>query len=148
MLSEINYFLNKATEAELGQFFNSESNQFWGFLEASIDRISYIKKIFDKAIKFEAWCHNELIGVLAFYCNDKQYLTAYITAVSVLEKFQRKGVSSELIKHCISYVQNQGMSLINLQVLKSNFKAIESYKKFGFKANESDKSIIQMTLNL
>ena len=148
MTAQINYFLNKASEVEFTQFFNSENNEFWFFLESSIDRVNYIKKIFDNAVKFEAWYNDHLIGVLAFYSNDKKYLMAYISAISVIKSFQGMGVSSQLMKRCICYLENNGMFLINLQVLKSNFRAIKLYEKFGFKTTEEGNSVIKMTLHL
>ena len=49
-----------------------------------------MRKIADKAARFEAWVDGEFVGFVAAYCNDKEKLTAYITSVSVLQRWQDK----------------------------------------------------------
>jgi hypothetical protein len=56
-------------------------------LSSRLDIDDYAKKIIENAQTFEAWTNDELIGLVATYCNSSDRVTAFITSVSVLPKW-------------------------------------------------------------
>lgn len=101
-------------------------------LSERVEIAEYANKIASKAMRFEAWSGDELVGLVAAYCNDREKCIAYITSVSVLREWQSKGIASNLVGHCIEYAKASGMRQISLEVAGNNVSAIRLYKKFGF----------------
>lgn len=58
---------------------------------------------------------------------------AHITTIAVDQQFQGYGFGSHLIEHLISEALNVGCKQMTLEVRVSNEKAIQLYKKHGFK---------------
>lgn len=56
-----------------------------------------------------------------------------ITKVSIRKEFQGMKLSNILMKDCINRVNSLSCKKINLEVRVNNFKAINLYKKYGFK---------------
>ena len=98
--------------------------------------------------KFEAWSDGILIGLVALYCNDQSRHLAYITSVSVLEGWARKGIASSLIDRSIAYVKELGGWELNLEVSNNNTSAIKLYEKSGFVVRGRSESMTRMVLNL
>jgi ribosomal protein S18 acetylase RimI-like enzyme len=146
MNGKVDYFLNNATELEI---FNHLSACDAEFVEALIERVNikeYSKKIYNKAIRFEAWAGDTLVGLVAAYCNDQTKRMAYITSVSVLIKWQGKGIAAQLIIRCIEHARILGMHCISLEVARGNAPAIGLYEKYGFVVADAGDSSITMNL--
>jgi ribosomal protein S18 acetylase RimI-like enzyme len=112
-------------------------------LDEKVNIQEYAKKIFKKSITFEAWANEILIGLVATYLNDNENHTAYITNVSVINKFIGKGIASRLMDNCIEYTKNNDFKEILLEVSKESIEAINLYKKFGFiYFNDKNNSLI------
>ena len=79
----------------------------------------------------------ETAGYVAFYANDKEGHTAYITGIGVLEEFQHENVGRGLIETVFSESMDRGMKKVRLEVLKSNHNAIGFYKHMGFDFEDS-----------
>ncbi|UCD20573.1 MAG: GNAT family N-acetyltransferase [archaeon] len=94
---------------------------------------------------FVAEENKKIIGFIMFYI----YLwsrgwNAYIEDVGVVEEYRRQGVGKRLIKFAISFCKKKKARIIVLNT-NTKAKAINIYKKFGFKKT---KNFIQMTKNL
>jgi ribosomal protein S18 acetylase RimI-like enzyme len=92
----------------------------------------YAKKIVTKAERFEAWANDDLIGLLAVYCNSHDKKQAYITSLSVVIEWQGNGIASALLANCIRHVKQCGFEHIELEVSQNNKSAVELYKKYNF----------------
>ena len=57
---------------------------------------------------------------------------AEILEVAVSENLRRKGIASELMEEILDWCKKNGIGRILLEVRKSNFAAINCYKRFGF----------------
>lgn len=101
-------------------------------LSTYVDIDTYGKKIYEKAITFEAWDGNRLVGLVAAYCNDKIKKIGYITNVSVLNEYQEAGIASRLMKNAIIYGKRKSFVKLMLEMQSGNIKAINLYKKLGF----------------
>ncbi len=55
-----------------------------------------------------------------------------ITNIGILKAKRRKGYGGMLLKKLISYMEENGLNALNLEVRVSNKAAIALYKKYGF----------------
>jgi len=132
-----------ASEREILNHLSECSNSFSSPLSNRVNLISYAKKIFEKAITFEAWDEDNLVGLIAAYFNDSKRPIGYITHVSVLPEFEGTGIGSQLLLNCINYAVQQDYCEIRLEVNKLDIKAINLYKKHKFaQGDERDNNII------
>jgi GNAT superfamily N-acetyltransferase/2-polyprenyl-3-methyl-5-hydroxy-6-metoxy-1,4-benzoquinol methylase len=146
MSCKVDYQLNKATELEIYNHLSACDAEFIQALAARVDIQEYSKKIYKKAIRFEAWANDSLAGLVAAYCNDQTKRTAYITSVSVLNEWQGRGIAAQLISLCIEHARILGMHCISLEVERGNAPAMGLYEKFGFAVADAGESSIIMNL--
>ena len=87
--------------------------------------------------------NNENSGFCAFYANDSNTKTAYISFIAVADKFRGQHFGKQILEKVISISKETGMEFIKLEVLKTNIIAQNFYIRNGFKIleNASDKSI-------
>lgn len=102
-----------------------------------------IKRITTFALFFAAFNKDNdkesVAGYVAFYANDVETKTAYISNIGVLEEYQEKGIGGDLLDVVIDNAQKEGMCKIRLEVLNSNEKAIDFYRHKGFSFAEKGK---------
>jgi ribosomal protein S18 acetylase RimI-like enzyme len=109
-------------------------------LQSRIDINVYSQKLHDKAIRFEAWDQNKLIGLVAMYQNDD---FCFISNVSVDSKYEHQGIASQLL---MIATQNANNSPIKLEVHSNNKTAIHIYTKMGFIISHLNDDYITMEL--
>lgn len=131
-MTKIRYTIKTAAEEEICFHLKECDDNFSPPLHERVDIEKYSKKIFEKAITFEAWADHLLIGLLAAYFNDHISHSGFITCVSVLKNFMGAGIASELLPRCIEYARQHHFIHITLEVSKDNNPAIGLYKKFNF----------------
>ncbi len=126
------YKINQARYEDIFKHLNSCSHLFEPPLYERVNINDYVRKIYEKSDTFEAWGGDELIGLIAVYCNNLLEGQAFITNVSVGEKYNNMGIASKLLKKCIKYIKGQEFKGIVLNVNSKNEKAICLYKKHNF----------------
>jgi ribosomal protein S18 acetylase RimI-like enzyme len=139
------YKVKTASEEAIYQHLLSCDEYFKPALSKKVDIGEYSKKIFDKAITFEAWHNAILSGMVAVYFNDINQL-AFITNVSVMRDVVKAGIASQLMKMCIEYCFATLIKEIILEVNSQNTNAIELYKKFNFNSTGTKGDEIVMKL--
>jgi ribosomal protein S18 acetylase RimI-like enzyme len=139
------YKVKSASEEAIYQHLLACDEYFKPALSKKVDICEYSKKIFDKAITFEAWHDAILSGMVAVYCNDANQL-AFITNVSVMRDAVKAGIASQLMKMCIEYCFATLIKEIILEVNSQNTNAIELYKKFNFNFTGTKGDEIEMKL--
>ena len=122
-------------------------------LDTRVDIQNYAKKLFDYAQTFECWNSGDLVGLLAIYCNDKNYNSSFISNLSVISSHYKQNIASQLLERCIEYTKILGFDSINLEVHIGNIAALSLYKKYGFSqflyhSNDEKSYYIQMKKNL
>ncbi|MGZ3861850.1 MAG: GNAT family N-acetyltransferase [Bacteroidia bacterium] len=140
--------IKTASEKEILMHLTACDNNFIPHLSKKVNLVEYSKKIADNAITFEAWSGPELVGLIAAYFNDPQNNKGYITSVSVLPRFENKGIASSLMRNCIFYATQKNFKEINLEVARDNASAIALYKKFNFAEEGARSETLAMKLNL
>lgn len=126
------YKVKTASRSAIAKHLNECADSFTPPLNTYAEIDTYGKKIFDKAITFEAWDGNILVGLLAAYYNNKKTKIGYITNVSVLLGYQEAGIASRLMDKAILYGKRKNFVKLTLAMQKGNTQAIHLYKKFGF----------------
>lgn len=131
MSEQIEFCLNKASEAEIADHLLRCDACFVPPLSGRVDIVGYAHKIASKATRFEAW-DSALVGLVAVYCNNGERRTAYITSISVLQGWQGRGIASRLLEQCIVQAREQGFVCVELEVDGENVSATKLYGKKGF----------------
>jgi ribosomal protein S18 acetylase RimI-like enzyme len=147
MKTAVKYLTNKASETEITDHLSNCESNFIPPLSCRVKIDDYAKKITNNAMRFEAWSGNNLVGLVAAYCNDEENIT-YITNVSVLPKWTGKTIAHKLMNQCIEYSKMQEIQQIVLEVANDNPAAIKLYQKNGFVADVVGSSLLRMYLIL
>lgn len=121
------------------------SNAFVPPLHTYVDIVEYSHKIINNAITFEAWDDNLLIALVAAYMNDFKNKVCFITNVSVLPEYWRKGIAKKLLVSLAEYCKLNNFNKIRLEVYSINKSALSLYSQSGFSiiANNEDKLIFE-----
>ncbi len=117
-------------------------------LSSRINIEEYAQKIHDKAITFEAWQGNTLIGLIAAYFSSNGQKIAFITNVSVYSNYMGAGIASKLLDMTIHYASLHHYTTINLEVNCNNTPAIHFYKKNRFFQTETKEESIFLTYQI
>jgi ribosomal protein S18 acetylase RimI-like enzyme/2-polyprenyl-3-methyl-5-hydroxy-6-metoxy-1,4-benzoquinol methylase len=148
MSDSIVYKLNSASESEILQFLIRCDADFVPPLSSRVELNQYAKKVAHSSTRFEAWFADELIGLVALYCNDPESRVAYITSVSVQKDFTRIGIAEKLLQRSIEHSKSMQMYQICLEVTDSNLLAKRLYGRLGFIASKNYAKNTEMTLSL
>ena len=138
--------INQASAAKIEEHLGACNDVFIPPLNGRVGIDDYARKIIDKAVRFEVWSGEVLIGLVAAYCNDIDGRAAFITSVSVLPEWQGMGLASQLVKRCISYASELGFTRIELEVDRRNAAATNLYEKHGFSADRASGQSVTMYL--
>jgi ribosomal protein S18 acetylase RimI-like enzyme len=148
MTSEVLFTQDRATHEDIARQLRLCDTDFVPALSARVQIPEYAEKLVSHAVRFEAWQHGILVGLIAAYCNDRENRGAYITSVSVLADLQHHGVGASLLRRCLEYLIDQEFTYVELQVDSRNDKAIRLYGRFGFQAVRADGQATIMNLKM
>lgn len=148
MNKAVQYQSNKASEAEIAEHLARCDADFEPSLSSRVEIMTYARLISRKAVRFEAWSGDTLIGLVAAYFNDQESGIAYITSVSVLKAWTNKGVAAHLVSLCIVYAKAVGMWQLSLEVASTNASAVNLYKRNGFVTDQPNGLVVRMHLFL
>jgi len=129
----IAYSVNRSNVAEVAAHLLRADAAFASALSGRIDIPAYAQKLHDHAVRFEAWLGDELVGLVASYCNKPDVGKAFVTSVSVLPRCQRQGIADKLLRQCIEHATRVGFGQLGLEVDQRSLPAIALYNKLGFK---------------
>ena len=113
-------------------------------LSARVNLSDYAEKLVQNAARFEAWSDgDQLVGLVAMYCNTRDAGTAFITNVSVLPNYQGHGIAYRLMEDAVKHAGDLGFQRIALEVGRGATVAIALYEKSGFRAVGQDDETIR-----
>lgn len=107
----------------------------------------YVEKICEKA-NIISYYEGDIVGFIAFYCDDSKKSTAFITMIIVEKNFQKVGVGKMLLDGAIQQLRQKKFESCQLKVLNYNQKAIDFYIRNGFKQIGIDNEFLIMNRNL
>lgn len=110
------------------------------------NHVAYRDKVLSKAQIICAESDGKLVGMVAFYCNDLESKTAYITQIAVKKNAQGAGIGGLLMRKCEEVSRQNGMVYLRLEVRNDNLNAIKFYQKHDlqYEKSASEKSIYMM----
>jgi ribosomal protein S18 acetylase RimI-like enzyme len=108
----------------------------------------YSKKLETDALTFEAWEGQQLVGIVAGYVNNLQQGFSFVSNVSVLPSYYRRGIASGLLAQFIDHSRRLGFRGVMLSVDESNNAALNFYEKLGFFAKGQCGTDVSMQINL
>jgi ribosomal-protein-alanine N-acetyltransferase len=147
--SDIFYRSGSATKAEILSHLMKCDREFSPPLHTYADVEEYSTKIAARAVSFEAWNGETLVGLVAAYLNDPEARSGYITNVSVLREFTRCGIATKLVAEVLEYARAEGFETVSLEVTDNNAVAIRLYEKLGFaRAEGGDGGRVRMRVEL
>jgi ribosomal protein S18 acetylase RimI-like enzyme len=100
------------------------------FVDVNIN--SYIEKIVNKAEISCLFDRGSISGFIAFYCNDFDAKTAFISLVLVSSRARSQGLGCLLVRQVLCIAKKRGFHTCDLEVLPSNKIAINIYRGLGF----------------
>ena len=92
----------------------------------------YISKLIEKSVINTEYQNDDLAGFIAFYANNTESKTGYMSMLAVDKSFRSKGVAKNLFVKAENHLRGINFKYFDLEVLKSNTSAITLYKKNGF----------------
>jgi len=114
---------------DLIQFLEKNNTRAKG-LAITISIVDYVDKLLNNANIIVHIENNQLVGVMAYYANNAAY--GFLTLALINENYQGKGIGKRLLQYSINDLQFKKIKIFKLEVLKSNEKAIQFYKKLNF----------------
>jgi ribosomal protein S18 acetylase RimI-like enzyme len=144
MIDKVVFSVNQSSTAEIAAHLLGADAAFQLTLSSRVEFLKYAQKLQDRAVRFEAWLGEELVGLVASYCNQLDGGKSFVTSVSVWPKCQGLGIADQLIRKCIEHARGLGFGRIELEVSKQSFQAIALYQKLGFIILGSSGSILTM----
>lgn len=88
----------------------------------------------DFNLSFGAFHNEELVAItLNGIGNWNNKLTAYDTGTGVIKEYRKQGIATKMFCESLPVLRENGIQQYLLEVIKSNIKAYELYKKAGFK---------------
>lgn len=144
MIDLVRYKIKDASEKDLIRHFNRCNEDFLERLNQRVDLLSYCKKLNEDSITFEAWNESDLVGVISVYLNNNESAVGFVSNVSVIKTFERRGIASQLIIMGKEHAQKLGFLELCLNVSSQNKNAQNFYLKHGFNAIASEEEEISM----
>ena len=85
------------------------------------------------------------IGFSAFYANDTENHTAFLSMIAVKKDYRGLSIGKELLDKTIEASKRNNMKKLKLEVLKDNIKAIRFYQNNGFEiCSETENSFFMI----
>ena len=141
------YRTNSATAEGIARHLLGCDAEFVSALGARTDIAAYAGKLVERALRFEAWAGGTLVGLVAAYAGQEGE-GAYITNVSVLPGWQRRGIGTRLMRDCLAHARRGGLPLVRLELRAGNRAALKLYEGLGFCADDPGEQTLRMRLEL
>jgi ribosomal protein S18 acetylase RimI-like enzyme len=109
---------------------------------------AYVDKLKNKAEVLTWLDSGDVIGVIAFYCNDPKKQAAFITMVLVDPKSAGRGIGRALTNQVLSVARSRGFASVKLSVHRDNFPARRTYEACGFEIIDDTSDYLGMEATL
>lgn len=101
---------------------------------------NYFYESFPEGFIVAEYGHKIIGFIIGVKIND---ILSKILMLSISEQFQNKKIGSDLLKNFIRKISEEGIKFVELEVKIDNNKAINFYKKHGFKISNEIKDFYQ-----
>ncbi|KAA3606212.1 MAG: ribosomal-protein-alanine N-acetyltransferase [Calditrichaeota bacterium] len=90
------------------------------------------KQFFNELQRADSFCFVLGEDVFGFAVCWKVLDEFEISQIAISQDFRREGLGWNLLDFLLSFAKENSCNLVNLEVMESNFPALELYKKAGF----------------
>ncbi|HND88871.1 MAG TPA: GNAT family N-acetyltransferase [Saprospiraceae bacterium] len=142
------YTINTASAADMARHLWACSPDFTPPLSEKVDIPAYAEKMSQRAVNFEAWHGDTLVGMVNAYLNDLDSRTGYITNVSTLRTHTGQGIGAQLLARCLAYATERGFRNLGLEVNAHSPGAVRLYERHGFVQTEQAGDMLKMNCSL
>ena len=105
-------------------------------LSERIDLNSYVHKLLDRGY-CHVYKHKEKIrGVVAYYANDTDSLSAYLSLILVDEEYRGSEVASKMLNVMEKHCRNIGFNKINLEMASNKNDLLKWYMRQSYMPQE------------
>lgn len=131
--------IKQLSNVSIEEIHNTFSNAFSDYVEPfdlSVEQLEYMieRRGCNLDLSFGAYSGKELVALtLNGTGNWNEVLTAYDTGTGVVKEFRKQGIATKMFNESLPILQENNISQYLLEVICSNTKAYELYKKAGFK---------------
>jgi ribosomal protein S18 acetylase RimI-like enzyme len=144
-----NFDIDRSGLTDVLRHLQAHNDAFQSPLSSRVNLTGYSRKLVDHAVRFEAWVGNNLVGLVAVYCNSKDKDIAFVSNVSVLAGYAGRGIARQLMQFAIAHVVELGFSSLHLKVDRGAVIAMHLYSALGFQPTaEAEDGSISMKLSL
>jgi ribosomal protein S18 acetylase RimI-like enzyme len=126
----------------------SKYNNIENGLRINVPIEEYINKLLEFSTLITYQESHQIMGFIAYYKNDPEKKDSFLTMLLIDETSRNKKIGQKLLDFALSDVSNSNFKIMNLEVLKSNNRAIEFYKKNKFKIQSENGEFYKMSLCL
>jgi ribosomal protein S18 acetylase RimI-like enzyme len=145
----LDFHTNRSGLTDVLRHLQDHDAAFQSPLSSRVNLAEYSRKLVDHSVRLEAWFGDDLVGLVAIYCNSKDRDRAFVSNVSVLEGFSGRGIARHLLQLAIAHVDELGFSSVCLKVDRGAVVAIRLYLALGFQPTaEVEDGSIGMKLSL
>lgn len=109
---------------------------------------SYVDKLLISSKIIAAHENGAFQGFISYYKNDPENRLGYLSMLLINKNNQSKGIGAFLLKMAIEDLKHATYKIFQLEVLKSNNRAITLYTKFGFEIVQEKDEVYLMQLRL
>lgn len=146
MRETITYRQNSAAASEITAHLMACDTSFIPPLSARVTLEDYTNKLIANAQRIEAWESGQLVGLAVFYINQPP--RAFLTNISVLPGYQRRGIAAALMKRFREQALGAELASMALEVGSANVAAIGLYRAHGFTIAEQTGEQVTMVCEL
>lgn len=148
MISTVRYSISTSSVGDITAHLAQADTVFVPALSSRVDIKAYSEKLFEKAVRFEAWSSRDMVGLVATYCNRLEEGNAFVSSVSVWPEYQGQGIGSGLLRQCIRHAESLGFHQIMLEVDNRSLAAVGIYRLLGFNLLRTSGNILLMGMTL
>lgn len=140
--------IGRSGSADVLRHLRAHDDAFQPPLSSRVNLADYARKLADRAVRLEAWVGDDLVGLVAVYCNSIDHDAAFVSNVSVLADHAGRGIARQLMQAAIAHVLGLGFSSLYLEVDRRAVVAVRLYQSLGFQptAELEDGTIVMRLL--
>ena len=142
-MDRLSFSISESSSEQIFSHLSLCDEDFIPPLSSRLNVMLYAQKLARRAIRFECWHEQELVGMVAVYHSDDTR-EAFITSVSVRADFRHKGVAKHLLGLALAFGDERSILRSHLEVNRESEGARRLYGYFGFAPISEDETILAM----
>lgn len=116
-------------------FLSEIDDDFKPSLSSKVSLDTYAEKLNSNATFILAMLGEEVIGITAFYANDRLKKESYLPIIGIKKEYRGKGTAYKMINSLISYLRRKGFEKLSLETWQGS-PAQNFYQKNRFMVNK------------